>query len=138
MGLGVTGAGVGGPCGLSPMVCHSAVYQGSLCAAAVGADPGSAGSAAFGGSWTLIRDLAGHHEPEALASLRRDVGGVGQLALLLLEIGDLVTQRGFGGGQLLHLGALREVGTDRAAMVRVSTQTTAARIAARRAVRPRR
>ena len=55
-----------------------------------------------------------HHEPEALAGLRRDVGGVGQLALLLLEIGDLVTQRGFGGGQLLHLGALREVGADRA------------------------
>jgi hypothetical protein len=34
------------------MVCHSDVYQGSLEAEAAGADPGSTGSAAFGGSWT--------------------------------------------------------------------------------------
>jgi hypothetical protein len=49
-GGGGGGTGVGGPCGLSAMVCHSEVYQGSLVAAAVGADPGSPGSAAFGGS----------------------------------------------------------------------------------------
>ena len=52
LGGATGGAGVGGPCGLSAMVCQSEVYQGSLVAAAVGADPGSTGSAAFGGSWT--------------------------------------------------------------------------------------
>jgi len=51
-GAGAGGAGVGGPCGVSAMVCHSDVYHGSLVAAAVGWFPGSAGTAADGGSWT--------------------------------------------------------------------------------------
>jgi len=46
--------------------------------------------------------------------LRRNVSRVGELALLLLEVGDLLPQSGFGGGELLHLGALREIGADRA------------------------
>jgi hypothetical protein len=37
---------------LSAMVCHSEVYHGSLVVAAVGVEPGSTGSAAFGGSCT--------------------------------------------------------------------------------------
>ena len=37
----------------------------------------------------LVGDVAGHDEAEPLAGLRRDVNRVGQLDLLLLEVGDL-------------------------------------------------
>ena len=57
----------------------------------------------------LERNVARLHEAEALSRLRRDVGRVGQLALALLQILDLGTQRGFGRRQLRHLGALAKI-----------------------------
>ena len=62
----------------------------------------------------LVRDVTGHHEPEPLAGLRGDVDRVGELDLLRLEFGDLRAQGRLAGGELLHLGALREVGAHRA------------------------
>jgi len=61
----------------------------------------------------LERDIAGLHEAETLAGLRRNIGRVSELALLPLEVSDLMAQRGFGRSQLLHLGALRKVGAYR-------------------------
>ena len=65
------------------------------------------------GQLHLIRNVAGHHESEPLAGLRRDVHRVGEFDLLLLEFGDLRPQPGLGGGQLFHLGPLGEVRTHR-------------------------
>ena len=41
--------------------------------------PGLGGQRRVRGKLNLIRDLPRHHEPEALAGLRRNVGGVGEL-----------------------------------------------------------
>ena len=112
--MGACGAGVGGPCGVSAMVCHSDVYHGSLVAAAAACDPGSAGSGRCRGKLDLIRDISRLNEAQTLTGLRRDVRRIGEFDLLLLEIGDLAAQRGFGGGQLFHLGALREISANRA------------------------
>ena len=119
-GVGVGGAGGAGagmvgetPCGASAMVCHSDVYQGSPGRAVAASAPGVPGTAAVRGQLHLIGNVAGHHEPEPLAGLRRDVHRVGELDLLLLEFGDLCPQLGLGGRQLFHLGPLREVGAHR-------------------------
>jgi len=62
----------------------------------------------------LVWDVARLHEAQTLAGLRRNVGRVRELDLLLLQIADLLPQSGFGGGELFHLSALRKIGADRA------------------------
>ena len=62
----------------------------------------------------LIRDVAGFDEAEPLAGLRRNVNGVSQFRLLLLEIGDLRAQPLLARRQLIHLGPLGEIRTHRA------------------------
>jgi hypothetical protein len=62
----------------------------------------------------LVWDVTGHDESQPLARLCGDVHRVGQFGFLVFQIGDLRAQCGLAGGQLFHLGALREVGANRA------------------------
>ena len=116
---GITGAPGGeitggAPCGASEMVFHSAVYQGSLLPTGAAAWPGLSGVIAPCGQLHLIRNIAGHHEAQPFPGLGGDEHRIVELGLLLFEIADLGPQRGLGGDELLHLGALREVGPHRA------------------------
>ena len=102
------------PCGASAMVCHSDGVPGLAGPCRRGFGPGVPGATAPGGSCTWYGIVAGHHEAEPFAGLRRDEHRVGELDLLLLEFGDLRRSWASVAWQLLHLGALPEVGPHRA------------------------
>ena len=95
------------------MVCHSDVYHGSSGFAVVGFDAGRAWARGVRRQLHLIRNLPRHHESKSLTCLRRDEHRVGEFDLLLFEVGDLRTQLLLSRLQLLHLGALPEIGAHR-------------------------
>ena len=100
--------------------------------------PGSPGSHRTGRQLHLIRDVAGFDEAEPLAGLRRNVNGVSEFRLLLLQIGDLRAQPLLARRQLRISVRWPKYVRTGPAIVSVSTQTTAARMAARRAAEPNR
>jgi hypothetical protein len=117
------------------MVFHSAVYQGSL----LGVMPDAPRDRRAPGprrQLHLIGDVAGHHETEALAGLRGDEHRVAELRLrgrrsvcaARLAVADSC---------FISVRWAKYVRTG-PAMVSVRTHTTAARMAARRAVNPNR
>ena len=95
------------------MVCHSDVYQGRCSHCCPVASPGGPGRAAFAGNCTWYGNVPRHHEAEPLARLRRDEHRVAELDLLLLRGRRSARAALLGRLQLLHLGALREVGAHR-------------------------
>ena len=139
-GGGAIGSNVGEtPCGASAMVCHSDVYHGSPLALSSAALPARSARAALGRQLHLIRNVAGLDEAEPLAGLRRNVNGVGEFrpsAPRGRRSPRATVPRSPPAAS--SPCAARSTCAPGPAMVSVSTQTTAARMAARRAAEPSR